>query len=158
MSISPKTTVLSLLSALCLTWLAGCVRTVGGRYLGDVWALHMDSWVWEAVSTSSNHPQVPGPFEDGKGQRPHVLPPCAGHVLVPWGSSLLCIGGHTKVTYASTALTPGLFDACTGSLAPRLVFSAGVGASIVRRLLLWMLLPVTAVSLIPAVNHLVMQP
>ncbi|KAK9808467.1 hypothetical protein WJX73_009555 [Symbiochloris irregularis] len=68
----------------------------GGRYLGDVWALHMDSFLWENVQTSSAVPQVPGPFEDGKGERPHVLPPCAGHVLVPWGSSLLCIGGHTK--------------------------------------------------------------
>lgn len=86
-------------SSLILTKLThlGSGGTVGGRYLGDVWALHLDPLVWEPVTTSSSQPQVPGPFDDGKGDRPHYLPPCAGHALVSWGSNLLCIGGHTKV-------------------------------------------------------------
>ena len=29
----------------------------------------------------------------------NVLPPCAGHALIPWGSHLLCIGGHVKVRF-----------------------------------------------------------
>lgn len=80
----------------------GACWPVGGRYLGDVWALHLDPWTWEAVSTSSLQPPQPAAFEPGKQERPHYLPPCAGHALVPWGSSLLCIGGHTKVSCCCT--------------------------------------------------------
>ena len=87
----------------------------GGRYLGDVWILHMDSMAWSAVSpTNAIAAAEPGaPAENGSAPAdgdagadtagtapllplPLPLPPCAGHAMVAWGSRLLVLGGHMK--------------------------------------------------------------
>ncbi|KAL3133889.1 hypothetical protein ABBQ32_008347 [Trebouxia sp. C0010 RCD-2024] len=90
----------------------------GGRYLNDVWVLNLDSLTWHLVTTSAKplppigggkfdeiEPAVSEPLlgnsNDSKPGSTAALPPSAGHILVAWGSSLLCIGGHTKAgTYS----------------------------------------------------------
>ena len=76
----------------------------GGRYLNDVWTLDLDSLTWQQISTTAapvntdkagTSAEPPGKEDDALLQP--ALPPLAGHTLVPWGTSLLCIGGHTKV-------------------------------------------------------------
>lgn len=88
-------------------------RCIGGRYLNDIWALNLDKLTWQQITTTSKPlpPVGGGQFaeEDPDSKTPLLnkgtssqagntaaLPPSAGHVLVAWGSSLLCIGGHTK--------------------------------------------------------------
>ena len=76
----------------------------GGRYLNDVWALHVDRLAWELVSAggraaaeeAAQEATPDAPEREGL-LASNVLPPCAGHALIPWGSHLLCIGGHVKV-------------------------------------------------------------
>ncbi len=91
----------------------------GGRYLNDVWVLNLDTLTWQLVTTTAKPlppvgggsfdeivPVVTSPLlgfkEDStKPGSTAALPPSAGHVLVAWGSNLLCIGGHTKAgTYS----------------------------------------------------------
>lgn len=90
----------------------------GGRYLNDVWLLNLDTLTWQLVTTSAKplppigggrfdeiEPIVTEPLlgnsNDSKPGSTTALPPSAGHILVAWGSSLLCIGGHTKAgTYS----------------------------------------------------------
>ena len=41
---------------------------------------------------------------------PPALPQLAGHALVVWGTTILCIGGHTKVRpikYLESSIGPG---------------------------------------------------
>ena len=72
----------------------------GGRYLGDVWILNLDKLEW-IPTVYSGGKQAPGPPPSSGPDNPPPpqpsLPPCAGHALVPWGSSLLSVGGLTKV-------------------------------------------------------------
>lgn len=91
----------------------------GGRYMNDVWLLNLDTLDWQLVTTSAKPlppigggkfdeivPVTTSPLlgfkeEDSKPGSTAALPPSAGHVLVAWGSTLLCIGGHTKAgTYS----------------------------------------------------------
>ena len=90
----------------------------GGRYLNDVWVLSLDNLTWQLVTTSAKPlPPVGGGIfdeiesevstpllghkEDSSKPSSSALPPSAGHVLLAWGSNLLCIGGHTKAgTYS----------------------------------------------------------
>ena len=91
----------------------------GGRYLNDVWVLSLDNLTWQLVTTSAKplppvgggtfdeiEPVVSTPLlghkeDSSKPSSTSALPPSAGHVLLAWGSNLLCIGGHTKAgTYS----------------------------------------------------------
>ncbi len=93
--------------------------TAGGRYLNDVWVLSLDNLTWQLVTTSAKPlpPVGGGTFDEieavvstpllghkedsSKPSSTSALPPSAGHVLLAWGSNLLCIGGHTKAgTYS----------------------------------------------------------
>ncbi len=93
--------------------------TAGGRYLNDVWVLSLDNLTWQLVATSAKplppvgggtfdeiEPVVSTPLlgykeDSSKPSSTSALPPSAGHVLLAWGSNLLCIGGHTKAgTYS----------------------------------------------------------
>ena len=78
----------------------------------DLWALDSELLEWTAVQSREGGspaaadaapPDPSGPKSAEEG-RPHVLPPCAGHRLVVWGGSLLCIGGHVKVLAPSLSL------------------------------------------------------
>lgn len=93
-------------------------QSAGGRYLNDVWLLNLDTLTWQLITTSAKSlpPIGGGKFDenelavtepllgnsnDSKPGSTTALPPSAGHILVAWGSSLLCIGGHTKAgTYS----------------------------------------------------------
>ena len=96
-----------------------CPGHTGGRYLNDVWVLNLDSLVWQLITTTAkplppigggsfdeikpaeNKPLLGHSKDDSKPRSTAALPPSAGHVLVAWGSHLLCIGGHTKAgTYS----------------------------------------------------------
>ncbi|KAK9814161.1 hypothetical protein WJX72_001384 [[Myrmecia] bisecta] len=84
----------------------------GGRYLNDVWILNLDSLTWTAVGPSSKS-GTPPPSSDPHSTPPPPpppLPPCAGHVLIPWGSNLLCIGGHTKAKDALSEMAVRVLD------------------------------------------------
>lgn len=94
------------------------LQCAGGRYLNDVWLLNLDTLAWQLVTTTAKplppigggkfdeiEPAVSEPLlgssGDNKPSSSAALPPSAGHILVAWGSSLLCIGGHTKAgTYS----------------------------------------------------------
>jgi hypothetical protein len=73
---------------------------LGGRYLSDVWTLNLDKLEW-VPTVYSGGKQAPGPPPSSGPDNPPppqpTMPPCAGHVVVPWGTSLLVVGGHTKV-------------------------------------------------------------
>lgn len=69
-----------------------------------MWILHLDTLTWAAVGGGSGKSAAPTPSQNGNGpaaaddvHSSRTLPPCAGHALVPWGSSLLVVGGHLKV-------------------------------------------------------------
>lgn len=89
--------------------------------MNDVWILNLDTLTWQLVATSAKPlpPVGGGKFDeiepavtetepllglskdDSRPGSTAALPPSAGHVLVTWGSNLLCIGGHTKAgTYS----------------------------------------------------------
>lgn len=94
------------------------IQCAGGRYLNDVWLLNLDTLAWQLITTSAKplppigggkfdeiEPAVTEPLlgstADSKPGPTAALPPSAGHTLVAWGSSLLCVGGHTKAgTYS----------------------------------------------------------
>ena len=73
----------------------------GGRYLNDVWTLDLETLVWQLLSTravpreDADGAEVAS--EEGAALLQPAFPPLAGHALVVWGTSILCIGGHTKV-------------------------------------------------------------
>mmetsp|Transcript_3402 Transcript_3402/g.8632 ORF Transcript_3402/g.8632 Transcript_3402/m.8632 type:complete len:629 (+) Transcript_3402:121-2007(+) len=71
----------------------------GGRYLSDVWTLDLEKLEWQPTVYSGGK-QAPGPPPSSGPQEPPPpqpsLPPCAGHAVVPWGTSLLVVGGHAK--------------------------------------------------------------
>lgn len=75
----------------------------GGRYLSDVWTLDLDSLTWSQVATTAAPQEaVGGGFQEASSREeeallPPAMVPIAGHALVMWGESILCIGGHTKV-------------------------------------------------------------
>ena len=75
----------------------------GGRYLNDVWTLKLDKLAWAAAPIQAPEDEKE---TESTGDAPppaaSTLPPCAGHVLVPWADSLLCIGGHMKVSFTSS--------------------------------------------------------
>ena len=87
--------------------------------MNDVWVLSLETLAWQLVTTSAKPlpPVGGGSFDEivpvvttpllgftedsSKPSSTCALPPSAGHVLVAWGSNLLCIGGHTKAgTYS----------------------------------------------------------
>lgn len=100
----------------------------GGRYLNDVWLLNLDTLDWQLVSTSAKPlppigggkfdeivPVTTSPLlgfkeEDSKPGSTAALPPSAGHVLVAWESTLLCIGGHTKAKDAKLYMAVRVLD------------------------------------------------
>ncbi len=74
----------------------------GGRYLGDVWILALDTLTWTPVSGPAKS-APPTPSQNGDAAVDALtsvsqpLPPCAGHAMIAWGSKLLVLGGHMKV-------------------------------------------------------------
>eukprot|EP00210_Caulerpa_lentillifera_P004867 g4645.t1 len=54
----------------------------GGKYLNDVWCFDFNSFAWTNLAPNN--------------QDNNLLPPIAGHTLIPWKGSLLVIGGHVK--------------------------------------------------------------
>ena len=80
------------------------VMVTGGRYLSDVWTLDLDSLAWSQVSTTAAPEEAVGggTAEASNKEEEALLPPpmvpIAGHALAMWGESILCIGGHTKVS------------------------------------------------------------
>jgi hypothetical protein len=95
------------------------VLCAGGRYLGDVWILQLDTLTWVAVTGSGKAVQPP-PTHTEDGNAPEdaaaaapasrVLPPCAGHAVVPWGNKLLVVGGHMKVAVRSDSAGSPVHD------------------------------------------------
>ena len=59
--------------------------------------------VWSQVATTAAPQEaVGGGFQEAASKEeeallPPAMVPIAGHALVMWGESILCIGGHTKV-------------------------------------------------------------
>lgn len=100
----------------------------GGRYLNDVWVLSLETLSWQLVTTSAKPlpPVGGGSFDEivpvvttpllgfaedsSKPSSTCALPPSAGHVLVAWGSNLLCIGGHTKAKDAKVYMVVRALD------------------------------------------------
>ncbi|DBA75236.1 hypothetical protein WJX77_011618 [Trebouxia sp. C0004] len=100
----------------------------GGRYLNDVWVLSLDNLTWQLVTTSAKplppigggtfdeiEPVVSTPLlghkeDSSKLSSTSALPPSAGHVLLAWGSNLLCIGGHTKAKDAKMYMVTRVLD------------------------------------------------
>ncbi len=79
----------------------------GGRYLGDMWILHLDSLTWEAVTPKA----AQLPEENGNSAAAvasHLLPPSAGHAMAAWKSKLLIVGGHMKVRPLSSIILTSL--------------------------------------------------
>ena len=79
----------------------------GGRYLGDMWILHLDSLTWEAVTPKA----AQLPEENGNSAAAvasHLLPPSAGHAMAAWKSKLLIVGGHMKVPSLSSIILTSL--------------------------------------------------
>ena len=77
----------------------------GGRYLGDVWVLDLDTLTWTPANDclNSQSSASPPPSSDPATTPPPPPPPfpsTAGHVLLPWEGNILSIGGHTKVQAA----------------------------------------------------------
>jgi len=70
----------------------------GGRYLGDVWALDLETLEWVSKSAPSGS---------------EAYPPSAGHDLVSWGGKLLSVGGITKKQDKSASLAIRLLDTNT---------------------------------------------
>ncbi|EIE23784.1 galactose oxidase [Coccomyxa subellipsoidea C-169] len=86
----------------------------GGRYLGDVWILALDTMTWSPVSGPAKS-APPTPSQNGDAAAilapvPQPLPPCAGHAMVAWGSKLLVLGGHMKAKDARKDLQVSAFD------------------------------------------------
>eukprot|EP00884_Botryococcus_braunii_P007391 jgi/Botrbrau1/16653/Bobra.0068s0069.1 len=83
----------------------------GGRYLNDVWSLNLQTFLWTCLQTRDKLrggiiPSEPLGEDELEAKPPEnaasapaipIFPPCAGHRIVVWGRSLLCIGGHHKV-------------------------------------------------------------
>ena len=91
----------------------------GGRYLGDVWALDIERLQWRPVScTSAGDDELPS------------FQPLAGHRLVAWGTTLLCIGGHTKAKQPKRPLTVWCLD--TSSMVWSLLEAKGESAPVNR--------------------------
>ncbi|KAL0028321.1 hypothetical protein WJX79_010343 [Trebouxia sp. C0005] len=100
----------------------------GGRYLNDVWVLNLDNLTWQLVTTSAKplppvgggsfdeiEPVVSTPLlghkeDSSKPSSTSALPPSAGHVLLAWGSNLVCIGGHTKAKDAKVYMVIRVLD------------------------------------------------
>ena len=72
-----------------------------------MWILHLDSLAWQVVTPQ---PAAP-PAENGNSAPavPSALSPSAGHAMAAWGSKLLIVGGHVKV---STAPSPHTQQVC----------------------------------------------
>ncbi|KAF7137535.1 hypothetical protein RHSIM_Rhsim07G0183300 [Rhododendron simsii] len=61
-----------------------------GRYLNDLQVLDLRSFTWSRVEVKSGAESLESPS-------PSLVPPCAGHSLIPWGTDkLLSVAGHTK--------------------------------------------------------------
>lgn len=79
-----------------------CLCVAGGRYLGDMWMLALDTLTWTPISGPAKS-APPTPLQNGDAAEAALLPvsqpllPCAGHAMVAWGSKLLVVGGHMKV-------------------------------------------------------------
>ena len=53
--------------------------------------------MWELVSAGGKVPTEATSAEAAPLLPSTVLPACAGHALIPWGTQLLCLGGHLRV-------------------------------------------------------------
>ncbi|GFR48456.1 hypothetical protein Agub_g10359, partial [Astrephomene gubernaculifera] len=75
----------------------------GGRYLSDVWSLHLPSATWEhltlhrgttaAAGGEQAEQQAGGGAEGGSGGG---FPALAGHSVTAWNGKLYVLGGHSK--------------------------------------------------------------
>lgn len=59
-----------------------------GRYLNDLQVLDLRSLTWSKIETKVSD------LQDSSAKT--LLTPCAGHSLIPWGSKIISIAGHTK--------------------------------------------------------------
>ncbi|CAL8471826.1 g11368 [Coccomyxa elongata] len=90
----------------------------GGRYLGDVWILALDTLTWTPVSGPAKS-APPTPSQNGDAALDALapvsqpLPPCAGHAMIAWGSKLLVLGGHMKAKDTRKEVQVSAFDTQT---------------------------------------------
>lgn len=63
-----------------------------GRYLNDIQMLDLKTLRWSKIEPKLD----PGSPPSVEAASQAILPPCAGHSLVRWGTKLLALGGHTK--------------------------------------------------------------
>lgn len=99
-----------------------CDCNAGGRYLGDVWELHLPSCSWSPVALKSGDAAPAAAAEGGDeaaaadaaavaaaaSPAGPALPPVAGHSLVAYGGKLYSVGGHVKVGEQGRGPWPGL--------------------------------------------------
>ena len=71
--------------------------------MSDVWTLDLDTLTWSQLQTTAAPQEaIGGGLQEATSKEEEALlappmVPIAGHALVMWGESILCIGGHTKV-------------------------------------------------------------
>ncbi|KAH9327561.1 hypothetical protein KI387_007739, partial [Taxus chinensis] len=62
-----------------------------GRYLNDIQVLDLKTMLWSKIE-----PKVDPDYQSNEADFQALLPPCAGHSLIRWGTKLLAVAGHTK--------------------------------------------------------------
>ncbi|GLJ04803.1 hypothetical protein SUGI_0003830 [Cryptomeria japonica] len=62
-----------------------------GHYLNDVQVLDLKTMIWSKIE-----PKIDPDFVSNEASLQALLPPCAGHSLIRWGTKLLAVAGHTK--------------------------------------------------------------
>lgn len=75
-----------------------------GRYLNDIQMLDLKTLKWSKIEPKLDL----GSPSSVEVASQAILPPCAGHSLVRWGTKLLALGGHTKDS--SDTVTVRAFD------------------------------------------------
>lgn len=75
-----------------------------GRYLNDIQVLDLKTLRWSKIEPRMDL----GSPSSAEAASQAILPPCAGHSLVRWGTKLLALGGHTKDS--SDTVTVRAFD------------------------------------------------
>uniref|UniRef100_A0A0C9S8L2 TSA: Wollemia nobilis Ref_Wollemi_Transcript_4240_2379 transcribed RNA sequence n=1 Tax=Wollemia nobilis TaxID=56998 RepID=A0A0C9S8L2_9CONI len=74
-----------------------------GRYLNDIQVLDLKTMMWSKIE-----PKLDPDCPSNEAALQALLPPCAGHSLIRWGTKLLAVAGHTKEP--SDTVTVRAFD------------------------------------------------
>lgn len=74
-----------------------------GHYLNDVQVLDLKTMIWSKIE-----PKIDLDSLSSEAGLQSLLPPCAGHSLIRWGTKLLAVAGHSKD--ASDTVTVRAFD------------------------------------------------